>query len=114
MEMSEIYDRLTRYESILATSYEESLTKCPAFLMKKKKTSSSLNAFFEDKNHAIDYLTAEITINKLLLFIRLVWFHAFLMVENFIVESPEDEIVVITSRQGFTDVTASLHEFFTS
>lgn len=52
--------------------------------------------------------------NKLLSFIRLVWFHAFLMVENFIVESPEDEIVVKISRQGFTDVTSSLHEFLLS
>jgi len=52
--------------------------------------------------------------NKLLSFIRLVWFHAFLMVENFIVESPEDEIVVKISRQGFTDVTSSLHEFLSS
>ena len=34
------------------------------------------------------------------------------MIEDFIVESPEDEIVVKISRQGFTDVTSSLYEFF--
>jgi len=113
MEMSEMYDRLMSHESILATPQEESYTKCREFLL-QKKTSSPLNAFFEDKNYAIEYLTAETPNNKLLSFIRLVWFHSFLMVENFIAESPEDEIVVKISRQGFTDVTSSLHEFLTS
>ena len=36
------------------------------------------------------------------------------MAENFIVESPEDEIVAKISRQGFTYVTFSLREFLTS
>ena len=113
MEMSEMYDRLMRHESILATPHEEALTKCREFLL-EKKVSSPLNAFFEDKNRAIEYLTAETPNNKLLSFIRLVWFHAFLMVENYILESPEDEIVVKISRQGFTEVTSSLHEFLSS
>lgn len=112
MEMSEMYDRLMRHESILANP-QESLTKCREFLL-QKRVSSPLNAFFEEKNHAIEYLTTENPNNKLLSFLRLVWFHAFLMVENFIVESPEDEIVVKISRQGFTDVTSSLHEFLSS
>ena len=34
------------------------------------------------------------------------------MIGDFIVESPEDEIVVKISRQGFTEVTSSLYEFF--
>lgn len=110
MEMSEMYDRLLRHESILATPHEESLTKCREFLLQKRKLNPS-NAFFEEKNRAIEYLAPN---NKLLPFIKLVWFHAFLMVENFIVESPEDEIVVKISRQGFTDVTSSLYEFLAS
>ena len=107
MEMSEMYDRLLRHESILATPPEEALTKCRKFLLQKRKSNPS-NAFFEQKNRAIEYLTP---INQLLSFIKLVWFHAFLMVENFIVERPEDEIVV---KKGFTDVTSSLYGFLAS
>lgn len=97
MEMLEMYDCLLQDESILATPHGESLNPS--------------NAFFKEKNRAIEDLTPN---NKLLSFIKLVWFHAFLMVENFIVESPEDEIVIKISRKGFTDVTSSLYEFLTS
>ena len=43
----------------------------------------------------------------------MIWFHSFLIIENHVVENP-DEIVVNIGRQGFTEATSRLHEFLTS
>ena len=51
--------------------------------------------------------------NKLLPFTRLIWFHSFLIMEKYIVESPQDQVVSI-SRQVFTDVKCSLYQFLSS
>jgi len=67
----------------------------------------------EDKNNSIDYVLSASS-NKFALFVKLVWFHAFLMVENHIIESEVDEIVVDITQQNFTNVSSSLHELLTS
>lgn len=113
MEMCELYDRLIRHESILAVPPEESLVQSSEFLLCKKTTSFS-STFRGEKKDAIASLLDGANQNKLLPFTRLIWFHSFLMVEKYIVESPEDQVVVSFSRQVFTDVKGSLYEFLSS
>ena len=111
MELMEIYQQFLTHESILASPPADFFRTIPDFLLSQKK-NNVVSTFLEDKNNAIDTLLNERSSNKVQTFVQLVWFHCFLMLENFIVENAE-EIVVNISRQNFTEVTSSLHEFFT-
>lgn len=82
-------------------------------LLTSFKASNAVSTFVEEMNNTIDFLLNESSFIRVQSSMKLVWFHSFLMVENHVVENP-DEIVVYIGRQGFTDVTSSLHQFFTS
>ena len=66
------------------------------FWSKKRQPTTT---FMEDKNNSIDYVLAASSNNKFAPFVKLVWFHAFLMVENHM-ESEVDEIVESMSGVG--------------
>ncbi|KAJ7350134.1 hypothetical protein OS493_038316 [Desmophyllum pertusum] len=112
MELLEIYQQLLSHESILASPPAEDMMKFRN-LLTSFKASNAVSSFVEEMNNAIDFLLNESSSIKVQSFVKLVWFHSFLMVENHVVENP-DEIVVDIGRQGFTGVTSTLHEFFTS
>lgn len=109
MELMEVYRQLLTHESILATPPQEVMTSILDLLPSMK--SNAVSTFWEEKNNAIDCLLSESSLEKVKCFAKLVWFHYYLMVENHVVENP-DEILVEIGRQGFTAVTSSLHKFF--
>lgn len=114
LELLDIYDRFTRHESSLSSPSDECFNKCREHLLAMKTSPCSVvSSFMAEKNAAIDFLLTDTCWTKVLPFIELVWFHSFLIIENHIVEHPE-EIVINISRQGFTEATSRLHEFFTS
>ena len=114
LELLDVYDRLTRHESSLSSPPEECFTKSQNHLVSMKvPTNSIASSFMEEKNRAIDSLLTEPCWTKVKHFVELMWFHAFLIVESHIVENPDD-VVVNIGRQGFTEATSKLHEFFTS
>ncbi|XP_020610138.1 uncharacterized protein LOC110048702 [Orbicella faveolata] len=109
MELMEVYRQLLTHESILATPPQEVMMSILDLLPSMK--SNAVSTFWEEKNNAIDCLLSESSLEKVKCFAKLVWFHYYLMVENHVVENP-DEILVEIGRQGFTAVTSSLHKFF--
>lgn len=110
MELMEIYQQFLAHESILASPPAHFFRKIRDFLLSQK--NNVVSTFLEERNSAIDILLNERSSNKVETFVQLIWFHCFLMLENYIVENAE-EIVVNVSRQVFTEVTSSVHEFFT-
>ena len=112
MEFTEVYHQLLAHESVLATPPEEVLTRIMD-LLTSMKSEDAVNTLGEEKNNAIKCLLSESSFDKAKCFAKLRWFHYYLMVESHVMENP-DEIVVDISRQGFTAVNCSLHEFFTS
>ena len=114
LELLDIYDRFTRHESSLSSPSDEYFNKCREHLLAMKTSPCSIvSSFMAEKNAAIDFLLTDTCWTKVPPFIKLVWFHSFLIIENHIVEHLE-EIVINISRQGFTEATSRLHEFFTS
>ena len=88
MEMMEIYTQLSEHQSSLASPPTDSLTKTVEFLKRLKKSTPSVSTLFlEEKNNAIDYLLSDISLNKVEAFVKLLWFHIFLMFENHIIMS---------------------------
>ena len=82
-------------------------------ILTSMKSDDEFSTFCDQKNNAIDCFISESSLDKAKCFAKLVWFHCYLMVESHVIENP-DEIIVDISRQGFTAVSCSLHEFFTS
>ena len=71
-----------------------------------------MSPFQEQKNTFIDFMVNDACwITKVQPFIRLIWIQVFLLIENHIVEN-HDEIVIDIGRQGCTEVTCTLHQFF--
>ena len=114
LELLDVYDRFTRHESSFSSPPDESFNKCRGHLLSLKISPCSVvSSFMEQKNTAIDFLLSDTCWAKVQPFVELHWFHSFLIIENHIVENP-DETVINISRQGFTEATSRLHEFFTS
>ena len=112
MELTEVYRQLLMHESLLATPPEEVMKRITD-LLTSMKSDDDFSTFCDQKNNAIDCLLRESSLDKAKCFAKLVWFHCYLMVESHMIENP-DKIIVEISRQGFTAVSCSLHEFFTS
>ena len=111
MELTEVYRQLLAHESLLATPPEEVMMRI-LDLLTSMKSDDDFSSFCKEKNNAIDCLLGERSFHKAKCFAKLVWFHCYLMVESHVIGNP-DEIIVEISRQGFTAVSGSLHEFFT-
>lgn len=112
MDLTEVYPQLLTHESILATPSEEVMMRL-LDILSSKKSMNVVSTFREEKKNAIDCLLSESSLEKVKCFLKIVWFHSFLMVERHLVENP-DEIVFKIGRQGFFEVRSSLHEFFNS
>ena len=112
MNLTEVYRQLLTHESIRATPSDEVMMRL-LDILSSKKSMNVVSTFREEKNKAIDCLLSESSLEKVKCFLKIVWFHSFLMVESHLVENP-DEIVFKIGRQGFFEVRSSLHEFFNS
>ena len=112
MEMTEMYDKMSRHQSRLSSPPAETLVKCREFLV-SLKSSDAIYTFLQEKNEAINCLLSENSRDRVESFTKLVWFDSLLSVESCIDEKPDD-IVVVINRQGFTEVKSSLHSFFIS
>lgn len=112
MDLTEVYRQLLTHESILATPSEEVMMRL-LDILSSKKSMNVVSTLREEKNNAIDCLLSESSLEKVKCFLKIVWFHSFLMVERHLVKNP-DEIVFKIGRQGFFEVRSSLHEFFNS
>lgn len=111
MELTEVYRQLLTHESLLAIPPEEVMMRIMD-LLTSMKSDDDVSTFCEEKSNAINCLLSESSLDKAKCFAKLVWFHCYLMVESHVIENP-DEIIVEISRQGFTAVSCSLHEFLT-
>ena len=69
--------------------------------------------FSREENRVIDELLKDEMEQKVLTFIKLSWFHAFLALEEQVVEHPE-EVVLDMTRCDFTTAGGKLHEFLIS
>lgn len=111
LELLEVFDRLTRHESTLAIPPEEFLTSCRDYLL-SLKPSVVVSTFQEEQINAIDFLlTDDCWMTKVPPFVKIIWFHAFQMIENHIIEN-HDDIVVNIGRQDFSEATYMLNQFF--
>ena len=111
LELLEVFDSLTRHESTLAIPPEEFLTSCRDYLL-SLKPSVVVSTFQEEEINAIDFLLSDdCWMTRVPPFVKLVWFHAFQMIENHIIENQE-EIVVDIGRQDFSEATYTLNQFF--
>ena len=111
LELLDIFERLTRHESTLSSPPDEFFINSRTRLL-SMKTELVVSPFQEQKNSMIDLMVNDACwISKVQPFLKLIWFHVFLLIENHIVENHE-EIVVDIGRQGFTEVTGALHQFF--
>ena len=111
LELLEVFDRLTRHESTLSSPPEEFLTCCRDYLL-SLKPSVVVSTFQEEEINGIDFLLSDdCWMTKVPSFVKLVWFHAFQMIENHIIENQED-IVVDIGRQDFSEATYTLNQFF--
>ena len=114
LELLDVYDRMMRHQSSLASPPEGFLIKSRDHLLALKASPTSIaSPFLEEKYRTIDFLLTDTCWLKVQCLVELIWFHSFLIIENHIVENP-DEIVVNIGRQGFTEATSRLHEFLTS
>ena len=114
LELLDVYDRMMRYQSSLASPPEGFLIKSRDHLLAMKASPTSpASTFLEEKYRTIDFLLTNTCWLKVQCLVELIWFHSFLIIENHVVENP-DEIVVNIGRQGFTEATSRLHEFLTS
>lgn len=80
MELTGVYHQLCMHESILATPSEEAMKRILELLASMKL--HAVSTFCEEKNDAIDYLLSESSLDKVKCFVKLVWFHYYLMVES--------------------------------
>ena len=111
LELLEVFDSLTRHESTLAIPPEEFLTSCRDYLL-SLKPSVVVSTFQEEQINAIDFLlTDDCWMTKVPPFVKIIWFHAFQMIENHIIEN-HDDIVVNIGRQDFSEATYMLNQFF--
>lgn len=111
LELLDIFERLTRHELTLSHPPNEFFINSRTRLL-SMKTELVVCPFQEQKNSMIDLMVNDACwISKVQPFLKLIWFHVFLLIENHIVETHE-EIVVDIGRQGFTEVTGVLHQFF--
>ena len=114
LELLDVYDRMIRHQSSLASPPEGFLIKSRDHLLAMKASPTSIaSTFLEEKYRTIDFLLTDTCWLKVQCLVELIWFHSFLIIENHVVENP-DEIVVNIGRQGFTEATSRLHEFLTS
>ena len=114
LELLDVYDRMIRHQSSLASPPEGFLIKSRDHLLAMKASPTSITStFLEEKYRTIDFLLTDTCWLKVQCLVELIWFHSFLIIENHVVENP-DEIVVNIGRQGFTEATSRLHEFLTS
>lgn len=114
LELLDVYDRMIRHQSSLASPPEGFLIKSRDHLLAMKASPTSIaSTFLEEKYRTIDFLLNDTCWLKVQCLVELIWFHTFLIIENHVVENP-DEIVVNIGRQGFTEATSRLHEFLTS
>ena len=65
----------------------------------------------EQTNTAVDFLLNSDRERQLHAFISVIWYHAFLIVHDHIVENPEG-IISNLGRQKFTEATSRMHELF--
>ena len=71
-----------------------------------------VSSFQEEEINGIDFLLNEdCWMTKVPLFVKLIWFHAFEMMENHIIEN-QDDIVIDIGRQEFSEATYKLNQFF--
>lgn len=111
LELLEVFDRLTRHESTLSSPPEEFLTSCQDYLL-SLKPSVVVSSFQEEEINAIDsLLNDDCWMTKVPPFVKLIWFHAFQIIENHIIEN-QDDIVVNIGRQDFSEATFTLNQFF--
>ena len=104
LELLDIFERLTRHESTLSSPPDEFFINSRTRLL-SMKTELVVSPFQEQKNSMIDLMVNDACwISKVQPFLKLIWFHVFLLIENHIVENHE-EIVVDIGRQGFTEMT---------
>ena len=110
LELLEVFDRLTRHESTLSSPPEEFLTSCRDYLL-SLKPSVVVSTFQEEEINAIDFLlNDDCWMTKVPPFVKLIWFHAFQMIENHIIENQDD--VVNIGQQDFSEATFMLNQFF--
>lgn len=71
-----------------------------------------VSTFQEEEINAIDFLLSDdCWMTRVPPFVKLVWFHAFQMIENHIIENQE-EIIVDIGWQDFSEATYTLNQFF--
>ena len=81
-------------------------------MLASMKVDKPLSVFAKDKNRCIQQLQ-DVLHYKATAFVDLTWFHLHEIFNNHIIENP-DEVIVNTSRGGFTECTAKRHQFLDS
>ena len=106
-----IYDRMKRHEADLSSPPPEIIDFKAMLTDMKVHTEGS--DFSREENRVINELLKDEMEQKVLTFIKLSWFHAFLALEEQVVEHPE-EVVLDMTRCDFTTAGGKLHEFLIS
>ena len=112
VELRLVYDQLQRHESQLAKPPSQMFTEnnVREKLQSLKKTDPR-NIFAVSKNQLIDKLISNDKFDDISIFINIMWFRSFQLIESHVSENG-DEFVIEMTRENFTKVSAKLHEFF--
>ena len=95
LELLDVYDRMIRHQSSLASPPEGFLIKSRDHLLAMKASPTSIAfTFLEEKYRTIDFLFTDTCWLKVQCLVELIWFHSFLIIENHVVENPDETVVV--------------------
>ena len=114
VELILVYDQLNRHVSTLAKPPNDKFNhnKVHSMLLSLKKIDPRA-LFAVAKNRLIDTLTMEKNFDDIRIFINLLWFQSFRLIEGHLVGN-QSEYILEMSRENFTKATAKLNEFFGS
>lgn len=115
VELRVVYDQLQpvqRHEFQLAKPPIQMFTEnnVREKLQSLKKTDPR-NIFAVSKNQLIDKLLSNDKFDDISIFINIVWFPLFQLIESHVSENG-DEFIIEMTREKFTKVSAKFHEFF--
>lgn len=112
VELRLVCDQLQRHESQLAKPPVDKFTENSVSekLQSLKKTDAR-DAFAVSKSELIDKLLSNDKLDDINIFVNIMWFRSFQLIESHLNENGDDIIIEMT-REKFTKVSINLHDFF--